>query len=78
MKAPFPIYGGKYYYAKQIIDAFPQHRVYIEPFGGAANVFLQKPHSEVEIFNDLDSEIVNFFRVLINEERSVGSVECSI
>ena len=64
MTAPFPIYGGKHYYADKIIAEFPEHRVYIEPFAGAANVLLRKPHADVEILNDLDSEIISFFRVL--------------
>lgn len=63
-RAPFAWYGGKFYYAKWIIDHFCTHRVYIEPFGGAANILLNKNPSEVEIFNDLDNRIVNFFRVL--------------
>jgi DNA adenine methylase len=45
------------------------HRVYIEPFGGAANVLLRKRKSEVEVYNDLDSRIVNFFRVLRDEAK---------
>ena len=67
MTAPFPIYGGKHYYADRIISENPEHRVYVEPFAGAANVLLRKPHAEVEILNDLDGEIVNFFRVLRDE-----------
>lgn len=63
-RAPFAWYGGKYYYAEWIIGHFPKHRIYIEPFGGAANILLKKVESEVEIFNDLDSRISNFFRVL--------------
>ncbi len=66
--APFAWYGGKYYYARWIIEHFPEHRVYIEPFGGAGNILLNKDHSDVEIFNDIDGRLVNFFRVLRDRE----------
>jgi DNA adenine methylase len=62
--APVAWYGGKYYFAEWIIGQFPRHRVYVEPFGGMANVLLKKHPSEVEIFNDLDGRVVNFFRVI--------------
>lgn len=62
--APVAWYGGKYYLARWIIEHLPAHRVYIEPFGGMANVLLKKQPSEVEIFNDLDGRVVNLFRVL--------------
>jgi DNA adenine methylase len=62
--APIAWYGGKYYLAKWIIEQMPPHRVYVEPFGGMANVLLKKQPSEVEIYNDLDGRVVNFFRVL--------------
>lgn len=64
ISAPVAWYGGKAYYATWLIDRFPSHRVYVEPFGGAANVLLQKPISEVEIYNDLDCRIANLFRVI--------------
>jgi len=67
-KAPFAWYGGKYYYAKWIINHFPDHRVFIEPYGGAGNIILNKKESEVEIFNDLDGRVPNFFKVLREED----------
>lgn len=50
--------------AKWIIEHFPAHQSYVEPFAGAASVLLQKPRVNGELLNDLDGEIVNLFRVL--------------
>lgn len=57
-------HGGKWMLAPWIIGHFPQHRVYVEPFGGAASVLMQKPRAYAEVYNDMDGEIVNLFRVL--------------
>lgn len=57
-------HGGKWKLAQWLISFFPQHRVYVEPFGGGASVLLRKPRSYAEIYNDLDGEVVNFFKIL--------------
>lgn len=56
--------GGKWRLAPWIISHFPEHKNYVEPCGGAASVLLQKPRSPLETYNDLDGNVVNFFRVL--------------
>lgn len=56
-------HGGKWKLATWIISHFPPHRVYTEAFGGGGSVMLQKQRAYAEIYNDLDGEIVNLFRV---------------
>jgi len=63
MRGPLPYIGGKNRLAEQIIDVFPEHTTYVEPFAGGAQVFFRKEPSKVEVLNDLDGEMVNFFRV---------------
>ena len=60
---PLRYHGSKWRLAPWIISQFPAHRTYCEPFAGGAGVLLRKMPSEVEIYNDLDGRVVNFFRV---------------
>jgi DNA adenine methylase len=63
MTGPISYIGGKNRLAKQIIERFPEHTTYVEAFAGGAQVFFHKERSKVEVLNDLDGEIVNFYRV---------------
>ena len=57
-------FGGKWAIAPWIIEHMPEHRIYVEPFGGAASVLLRNPRSKIEVYNDLDDEIVGIFQLL--------------
>jgi DNA adenine methylase len=63
MLGPISYIGGKRALAKQIIANFPAHTTYVEAFCGGGQVFFRKEPSKVEVINDLDQEVVNFFRV---------------
>lgn len=61
---PFGWYGGKFSHLAWLLPLLPPCHHYCEPFGGSAAVLLNRPPSPVETYNDLDGEVVNFFRVL--------------
>src|SRR5579871_146900 len=60
----FGWYGGKYSHLDWLLPLLPQATHYCEPFGGSAAVLLNREPSPVETYNDIDGEVVNFFRVL--------------
>ena len=57
-------HGAKFRLAPWVMQFFPPHRCYVEPYGGAAGVLLQKPRAYAEVYNDLDGDVINFFAVL--------------
>lgn len=66
MNSPLAYIGGKSRLAKVIIEKFPEHKAYCEVFAGAAWVFFRKQQLKYETINDLDSDLVRFYRVLQN------------
>lgn len=62
--SPLKWWGGKKYQLRYVLPLIPQHVCYVEVFGGAGHVFFSKPLSEVEVYNDIDGRLVNFFLYL--------------
>lgn len=64
MKPPMPYFGGKQTIADRIVALFPEHDGYIEPFAGGLSVLFAKPVSRMEVVNDINEDLVTFWRVL--------------
>ncbi|MGD0459117.1 MAG: DNA adenine methylase [Terriglobia bacterium] len=60
----FGWYGGKFNHLDWLLPLLPKCHHYCEPFAGSAAVLLNREPSPVETYNDVDGEVVNFFRVL--------------
>lgn len=76
LNSPFKWVGGKSRLRKPIIDLLPPHTCYVEPFAGAAWVLFGKPPSDVEVLNDIDQELVTFFRLVKEKpEELIASFE---
>ena len=64
MKTPISYYGGKQKLVKTILPMIPQHLLYAEPFIGGGAIFFAKPPSNMEVINDTNKEMINFYIVL--------------
>ncbi|MCX8521227.1 MAG: DNA adenine methylase [Rhodoferax sp.] len=71
----FRYHGAKFRLAKWVIENMPPHAKYVESYGGAAGVLLQKERVYAEVYNDLNGDVVNFFRVIQNADQRAKLVE---
>lgn len=69
IRPAFKMFGGKRYLASWIVNHFPDHHIYIEPFCGAANVLLNKPISSEEIINDLDNKTTLILKIIRDQPK---------
>jgi DNA adenine methylase len=74
LQPPFPYFGGKTTLAPRIVDLFPAHEHYVEPFAGSLSVLLAKPRSLMETVNDLDGYLMTFWRVLRDRPEELARV----
>jgi len=70
----FGWYGGKFSHLDWLLPLLPECHHFCEPFGGSAAVLLNRKPSMVETYNDIDGEVVNFFKVLRNQKSKLVKV----
>lgn len=78
MRTPLTFYGGKQKLAAQIVALMPRHVAYLEPFAGGAAVLFAKPAAERETLNDVDGQIMAFWRAVRDQPEELASaVACT-
>ena len=68
MRSPIRWFGGKGNFTQHLLPLIPEHHCYCEVFGGGASLLFAKPLSKVEVYNDLDGDVVAFFRLFHDPE----------
>jgi DNA adenine methylase len=71
MKPPLTYYGGKQKLSQLILSLIPKHNLYCEPFFGGGAVFFAKPSSNIEVINDSNGDLINFYRVVKNNYKQL-------
>ena len=64
MRSPIRWFGGKGKFVKKLLPFVPECKTYVEPFSGGASLLFAKEPGKVEVYNDLDSGLINFYRTL--------------
>lgn len=78
-KTPLTYYGGKQRIASWVVQHIPEHRIYVEPFFGGGAVFFEKRPSYLEIINDINENLVNFYEVLQqNYEKLAAEIKATL
>lgn len=71
MTSAFGWIGGKSKLADEIINMIPEHKLYVEVFGGALNILYAKSRTKLEVVNDINSELINLHRTIRNNPQSL-------
>lgn len=74
LKSPIGRVGGKSKLSKDIISLFPKHKHYVEVFGGGLSVLFAKQRSKLESVNDINSELINLFKIIRDKPESLSYV----
>lgn len=74
LRSPVPFYGSKTRLAEQIVAMLPPHAHYVEPCAGSLSVLLAKPPARMETVNDLDGDLMAFWRVLRDRPKDLERV----
>lgn len=74
LRTPISYYGGKQKLVPVILPFIPGHKLYAEPFVGGAAVFFAKEQSNIEVINDTNGELINFYRVLQNRYHDLAGL----
>ncbi len=74
LRTPISYYGGKQKLVKKIVEVMPAHQMYVEPFLGGAAVYFGKPPSLIEVINDTNKEVINFYQVCKNRFHDLSAL----
>ncbi len=73
-RTPISYYGGKQRMLSNILPMIPQHKIYCEPYFGGGAVFFAKPSSKIEVINDTNGNVVNFYQVMQNDFHALNEL----